>query len=124
VNIVKTFPLYLLRLGQGWQIVFPANKEDIGHTDFWEQTASHLVARHFKIPQPKLANLPYSQRRARVVGDSVYYGERPDPELLPLLRAAVGNEELAFCFDEHEKRLREDVRQFRRLVGRYTISDL
>ncbi len=111
-----TYPVYFLRLGDELRVV--SSQKDIGHTDFWEQTVSHIVAKHYGIPQPKLANLPYCQRRGRVVGNTVYYGERSAPELLCLLREAVGNDELVFCHDEHEKRLREDVRQFRRLVRR------
>ena len=113
------YPLYLLQLGADLRVVFPEDRQDIGHTDFWEQTVSHIVAKHYGIPQKSLTNLPYCQRRCRVVGNTVYYGERPDPELLRLLReavGAVGKDELVFCFDEHERRLREDVRQFKRLV--------
>src|SRR5262245_41138090 len=50
------------------------------------------------------------------LGDTVYHGGRIDAELLCLIRNAIGNEQLQFCYDEHEKRLREDVRQFRRLL--------
>ena len=115
---MTTFPVYLLQPGEDWQIVFPADEQDIGHTVFWEQTVSFIVAQHYGIPQKTLANLPYSQRRARIVGNTAYYGERPDAELLHLLREAVGNADLIFAFDEHERRLRQDVRLFRRLVKR------
>jgi hypothetical protein len=111
-----TYPVYLLQLGDELRIVFPADKSDIGHTDFWEQTASHIVAQHYGIPQRKLVNLPYCQRRARIVGNTVYYGEQPDPALLGHIREAVGNDALVCCRDEHERRLKEDVRQLRRLV--------
>jgi len=112
------FPVYLLRHGREWQVVFPEDRSDIGHTDFWEQTVSHIVAKQFRIPQPMLANMPYCERRARIVGDKVYYGGRPDPDLLAAIRNATGNEELVLCFDEHERRLREDVLELRRLVRR------
>jgi hypothetical protein len=111
-----TFPVYILRLGNTQKIVFPEHREDIGHSEFWGRTVSHIVARHFGIPQSKLANLPYCQGRARVVGNRVYYGGKPDSTLLPLIRQALGNDELVFVYDHHEKRLREDVREFRRLV--------
>lgn len=117
------FPVYLLRLGEEWQVVFPKDEADIGHTDFWEQTVSHLVAKHYKIPQPKLANLPYSERRARIVGNTIYYGGRPKPDLLQAIHKATGNNQLAFCFDEHERRLKEEVLELRRLVRRYLVSD-
>jgi hypothetical protein len=117
------FPVYLLRLGQDWQVVFPAGKTDMGHTDFWEETVSRIVAHHYKIPREKLMNLPYSERRARIVGNQVYYGGRRDPDLLEAIRKATGNSELAFCFDEHERRLKEDVLELRRLVRRYSVND-
>jgi len=44
---------------------------------------------------------------------------KPDPALLSKIREAVGNDKLVFAFDDHEKRLPEDVRAFRRLIRRY-----
>lgn len=117
----RTFPIYLLRFDGEWEIVFPG--DDIGHADFWEQTVSFLVAERFGIPQKKLENLPYCQRRARIVEpDIIYYGGKPDPDLLKAIRMAVGNTSLEFCHDDHERRLREDVSQFKRLVHRYAVS--
>jgi hypothetical protein len=110
------FPIYLLRLGPSIQVVVPENREDLDHPDFWEQTVCLLVARHFGIPPRKLANLPYCQRRARIVGNKVEYGEARDPELLRLICEALGNPELVFRYDDHEKRLRENVRDFKKLV--------
>lgn len=85
------------------------------------QTVSNLVARYFKIPQERIANLPYCQRRARIVGDTMYYGEQPDAELVSVIRKAVGNENLAVVHDDHEKRLREDVVAFRKIVRRSVV---
>ena len=112
----ESFPIYILKLGDRFRIVLPDNREDLGHPDFWEQSVSLLVARHFGISPKRLANLPYCQRRARIAGNRVYYGEKPDPELLHLIREALGNPELAFCYDEHEKRIRYEVRHFKRLA--------
>ncbi len=112
----KCFPIYIIHLGPNIQIVFPDNSEDLTHPDFWEQTVCHLVARHFGIPPQRLANLPYCQRRARIVGNKVYYGEAHDPALLRLICEALGNPEFVFCDDDHEKRLEHDVRQFDRLA--------
>jgi hypothetical protein len=111
------FPVYLLRFGDSWQVVFPKNKADISHSDFWEQTVSHVVADYYKIPQPKLANLPYCQRRARIVDRTVFYGGRPEPDLLQAIRKAAGNKDLVFCFDEHERRLKADVLALRKLIA-------
>jgi hypothetical protein len=114
----SVFPIYILHLGPKIQIVFPENRENIDHPDFWEQTVCCLVARHFGIPPRRLANLPYCQRRARIVGNKVHYGETHDPDLLRLNRERLGNPHLVFCYDDHEKRLREDVRRFKRLPRR------
>jgi len=122
-GMAMDFPVYVLRFGEEWQVVFPKDQTDTGHTDFWEQTVSFLVAKHFKIPQLKLVNLPYSQRRARIVGNRVYYGGRPEIGLLQAIRKATGNNELILCFDDHERRLKEDVLELRRLIRRYSVSD-
>lgn len=113
------FPVYFLQIGDTLQVVFPEDKEDIGHTEFWEGTVSHIVSKHYNVPQAELANLPYCQRRARIVGDICYYGETPESTLLDQVRQAVGNTRLAFHHDDHEKRLKEDVLEFRKLVRRY-----
>jgi hypothetical protein len=115
----SSFPIYLLSLGEETVIVAPEGRQDVGHSDFWEATVAGIVARHFRVPVAKLLNLPYCQRRARVVGNVVYYGGTHDPELLERIRAALGDPGLKFAYDAHERRLREDVRQFRRLVKRY-----
>jgi hypothetical protein len=112
------FPIYILCLDGKWLIEFPEPREDIGHTRFWEDHVSHVVARHYEISQALLENLPYCQRRARVVGNRVYYGGKPDANLLQSIREAVGNEELDFVYDDHEKRLAEDVKEFRSLIRR------
>lgn len=114
-----SFPIYMLHLSQQWRIVFPDSKRDIGHVDFWEHTVSHLVAAHYKIPQAKLASLPYCQRRARIVGNTIYSGQKPDRKLLLAIRKATENGKLRFAYDEHEKRLRADVLEFRKLVRHY-----
>lgn len=116
---MQTYPIYLLQLGDAVQVVFPDGKEDIGHTDFWESTVSHSVAKHYNIPQAKLANLPYCQRRARIADNKCYYGETADRKLLDLIRQAIGSANLVFIHDDHERRLKEDVLEFRKLVQRY-----
>jgi hypothetical protein len=115
---MKTFPIYLLDLSGTFVVAFPEPMADIDHSTFWETTASRLVAEHYRIPQRLLVNLPYCQRRARVVGSRVYYGEKPDAKLLRLIRKTLGNSKLAFVHDDHERRLPYDVSEFRRLIGR------
>lgn len=112
---MESFPLYLLRIPE-WKIVF--SNKDIGHSEFWEKIVSHIVAEHFHVPQKTIVNLPYCQRRARIVGSKVYYGGKLDPELLKLICQVIGNPSLVFCYDYHEKRLKEDVRQFKIIIGK------
>lgn len=119
---MSSFPIYIIELDSQVKVVFPEGRSDIGHSEFWEQSVASLVAGHYGVPQSSLANLPYCQRRARVVGNTVYYGEAAEEELLRLIRKAVGNVKLAFCYDDHEKRLREDVREFNRLRRKFSIS--
>ena len=71
-----------------------------------------LVADFFHVPQAVLRDMPYCQRRARIVGNTVYYGEESDPVLLESICRAVGDDRLVFVHDDHEKRLRDDVRRF------------
>jgi hypothetical protein len=118
---MRTFPIYLLELGDGLVLCYPEDRRDIDHSEFWETTASRQVAEHYKIPQRLLVNLPYCQRRARVAGNMVYYGETPDAKLLRLIRKALGNSKLVFVHDEHEQRLQHDVSEFRKLMDRFVI---
>ena len=120
--LIQSFPIYILQFGRRWKIVFPEGKADIGHCDFWEQTTSFLVADFFKVPQKRLLNLPYCQRRARICGNKVYYGEAFRPSLLATMKKAVKNKKLVFVYDIHEQRLAAEVRQFRRLVERFTAK--
>jgi hypothetical protein len=117
---MQTFPIYLLEFADV-VVCCPEDRRDIDHSTFWETTASRLVAEHYKIPQRLLFNLPYCQRRARVVGNRVFYGEKPDAKLLRLIRKALGNGKLVFVHDDHERRLRYDVAEFRKLVDRFVI---
>jgi hypothetical protein len=119
---MRTFPIYLLELGTEIVVVHPEGFTDVDHGEFWETTASRQVANHFKIPQRLLTNLPYCQRRARVAGSTVYYGERPDAKLLRLIRKALGNDKLVFVHDDHEKRLNYDVSEFHKLVDRFATE--
>ena len=116
---MRTFPIYLLELGDRFVVCYPEDRTDTGHSQFWEKTASAMVAEHYKIPQRLLANLPYCQRRARVVGKRIYHGEEFEPKLLRLIRKALNDRKLFFVYDDHEKRLQYDVSEFRQLLHRF-----
>ena len=108
-----SFPIYILDLGgEDDAIVFPEDKADFDHCDFWDKSVSRVVARHFRLPLEELVNLPYCQRRARISGNAIYYGERPVRKLLRQIEKAVGATGLRFVYDDHEKRLEYDVMEF------------
>lgn len=112
-----TYPIYILDLGgEEDAIVFPEGKADLDHCDFWEETVARIVARHLRLPLHELMNLPYCQRRARISGNIVYYGEQPGRKLLRQIEKAVGATGLQFMHDEHEKRLEYDVLAFTSLL--------
>jgi hypothetical protein len=98
-------PIYILRLGNADGIVFPEERMDLGHCDFWEQCVSLIVAKHYHIPIRKLMDLPYCQRRARICSDIILYREACGRALLAKIRKAVEQAELVFAYHEHEKRL-------------------
>jgi DMSO/TMAO reductase YedYZ molybdopterin-dependent catalytic subunit len=113
-----SYPIYILDLGEGEPtIVFPKDKEDLDHSDFWEREVAGIVARHFRLNIEDLKNLPYSQRRARIAGNNVLYGERTSKKLLKLIEKAVGETGLQFVYDEHESRLSYDVEEFNALLS-------
>lgn len=110
-----SYPIYILELDKRTIVVSP-ERVDIGHYEWWEQAVHKIVADHFRVPARRLKYLHYCQKRARIVGNRVYYGGKHCPELLADIRRALGNEELHFVYDDHERRLRDDVREFRRAV--------
>jgi len=108
-----SYPVYIIDLGgEGYTILFPEGKVDLDHCDFWEKTVARIVARHFGLPVGDLLNLPYCQRRARVSGKVVYYGEKTNRKLLKLIEKAVGETGLRFVYEGHETRLEFDVQEF------------
>lgn len=108
-----SYPIYILDLGgTDYSIVFPEGKVDLDHSQFWEDTVVRLVARHFHLPLEELVNMPYCQRRARINGKIVYYGEKTTKRLLKLIEKAVGETGLRFAYDDHEKRLSLCVQAF------------
>src|SRR5262249_37786613 len=85
-TVSGSYPIYILDLGsKDYTIVFPEGKVDLDHSAFWEATVARLVARHFHLPLEEVANLVYCQRRARINGKIVYYGERTTKRLLKLI---------------------------------------
>lgn len=109
---MKSYPIYLLDLGGNATIVFPDGKVDLDHCDFWEAKVAQIIARHFRVPLEELLNLPYCQRRARISGNVVFFGERTSKRLLRQIEKAVGETGLRFVYEIHEARLEYDVQEY------------
>ena len=122
--MTTTFPIYILDLHGKDVVVFPKDKPDIPHSDFWEQTVAPLLAEHLSIPLKPLLNLPYCQRRARVSSKGlVFYGEKQSTTLLRKISKATGETDLRWAYDEHEVRLPFDVMEFKRLLAGHRIAE-
>lgn len=115
--MVTNFPIYILELDGRDVVVFPQDKADISHSDFWEQTVAAIIAKNFGISHKRLMNIPYCQRRARVSSKGfVFYGEKQTKTLLQRISKAIGESDLRWVYDEHEARLSFDVMEFKRLI--------
>lgn len=103
------FPIYILDdnsilyLKKGWS-----------HTKFWKQVVCEKVAKKYGIAQNKLKNLPYCQRRARVVGNNFYCGEQISKALLKNIEKTLGMK-LKHIYDEHETRCKISTAEFKGL---------
>jgi len=104
------FPLYILDDDTLVVVV-----SDMSHCDFWESTVAAIVAETHGLRLSALLNLPYCQRRARIVGNSLYCGEEVSPALLQSIEAATGRT-LKLIYDEHETRCPVSVAEFASLV--------
>ena len=119
--MASSFPVYILDLSGTDRVVYPNGRLDIPHADFWKGTVAAIVADHFDLQVKRLLNLPYCQRRARIVvreddAAVAYYGERQSKKLLKLIAKSVGLPNLEWRPDEHEQRLDFDVVEFERLL--------
>lgn len=108
------FPLYILDDDTLVVVV-----SDISHCDFWESTVAAIVAEKNGLRLSVLLNLPYCQRRARIVGHRLYCGEDVSPALLRSIEAVTGRT-LKLIYDEHETRCLMSVAEFTSLVKQPT----
>ena len=136
---------YIIYLKPNWvlktykEIDFP----DCAHAQMWEDDLSHVVADHYKVPQKKLASLPYAFPRGRIAnlnpgrgittpsdryGDKwvVYYGKdlpggdgKWKAKILSSfdLSSFIGRVE--WKLDDHEITQEEDVAEMVGLIGKY-----
>ena len=114
---MTNYPIYILDLTGKDLVVFPQDKADISHSDYWEQKVVAIIANYFGISDKRLMNIPYCQRRARISSNgSVFYGEEQNQKLLRQISKATGETNLHWVYDEHESRLPFDVMEFKRLI--------
>ena len=105
------FPIYIL---DDDRIEFEI--ADLGHTEYWVEKVAAIVAAQNKLNKSQLVNLPYCQRRGRIVGDILYCGEKISKDLLRKIESATGVKDLKVVFDDHEIRCDYDLRIFKGLL--------
>ena len=110
-----TSRVYLLRLGGPWKVVFPEGRADR------LQGADRLDLRRPALRHPAVAAGEPPVLRAVGSGrrEQGVLRRQAGPELLQAIREALGDGSLEFAHDRHEKRLGEEVLEFRRLVRRH-----
>lgn len=101
------FPVYLLDDGH---VLFA--REDLGHVEFWERSVAAEVSRRFGVPLPVILDLPYCQRRGRVVGGVFYCGERLSRAEMRAVEGVLGMG-LRLVYDDHERRCAISLGEFR-----------
>jgi len=116
-DIPGGFPLYIL--DDDTLVIVVA---DMSHSEFWETTVAAIVASERAVSLSAILNLPYCQRRARIVGDRLYCGEHVSLTLLKSIEAATGRE-LRLVYDEHETRCPISVAEFKSLVAHATPGE-
>ena len=100
----KSYPIYIL---DDDSIVF--TKKDINHVDFWIDQVANKVSEMYKIPVHRLLNIPYCQRRARVVGNNLYCDEELSLDLVNNIKTVLNKKVLKVVYDQHETVLPYDL---------------
>ena len=104
---MSSFPVYIIDDGK----IFYKKDKDLGHTEFWEKEVSLYVSKKFKIPLKELVNIPYCQKRGRIVNDKFYCGELNIKSIKSKIKKLFGKE-IEIIYDDHEKMLEYDRRIF------------
>jgi hypothetical protein len=63
----------------------------------------------YRIPVHRLLNIPYCQRRARVVGNNLFCGEELSLDLVNKIKTVLNKKVLKVVYDQHETTLAYDV---------------
>lgn len=104
------FPIYIL---DDDTVLY--SKEDTDHPLYWEDVVSKIVSEKYGVERSKILNLPYAQRRARIVGDKLYFGEEISKDLLSKIEKTL-NKKLNLVYDEHETRCPYELAEFKGLI--------
>ena len=100
----KSYPIYIL---DDDSIVF--TKKDINHVDFWNEQVAKKVSEMYNIPVHRLLNIPYCQRRARIVGNNLFCGEKLSVDLVNKIKTVLNKKVLKVVYDQHETILPYDL---------------
>jgi hypothetical protein len=63
----------------------------------------------YRIPVHRLLNIPYCQRRARIVGNILFCGEELSLDLVNKIKTVLNKKVLKVVYDQHETVLKYDV---------------
>lgn len=96
---MSSFPIYILD-----NDTICISEIDIPHPEFWKKE----IAKKYSTPLAIAREIPYCQRRGRIVNDKLYCGERLNNKLLNKIRQMT-NQKLELIYDEHETRTEYDV---------------
>jgi hypothetical protein len=134
------FPFYIISVNDKWTIMYPADKADIGHPEYFKNVVSEVLSDDRGIPYSKIKDLCYSQIRGRYAtkrdskrlspsqirrykrknvpipsGDTIYIGENLDDNkfIVDLLNSEFPGVEIKY--DDHHKRQEDDVDRFNSL---------
>jgi len=97
-NLDGGFPLYIL---DDETIIYIF--ADWDHSKLWRNFVCKEVSVKYGISFVELFNMPYCQRRGRVVGKNLFCGEKITKKLFLRIKKILGMD-LVLCYDEHETR--------------------
>ena len=100
------FPVYILDDDTITYIL-----KDVTHVEYWFKVVSKIVAKKNKILRRKIINLPYCQKRARVVGNCFYCGEKITKKTFKKIEKTL-KRKLKYIYDEHETRCEINLEEF------------
>ena len=113
---MKCYPFYIIATNGWWMVVASPLHKDIKHTTLWELIVARMVASECGLNYNDIKNLPYSQLRGRIVGNTLYYGDEFSFKQKEAIKASLGD--FKFVYDEHEKMSEYDVEVFNSLKNK------